>query len=516
MIVARVINSVETPRAGNGFVYSRDGTTMVRVFSAEDKAFIQSKIDQALRERQYAPGDPKHLYAEAISITPEQMNHPLRETFEYRKGANNSPFEARKRKGEIVVSPLEVYKAVAVYTPGRKVINVAWASAIDIYLWQLTSVFNVVSVNAAARGEHIVLQDGCIFRGFCTAFRTTESYYQNVHPFDVGWSSEASLSSVKNSLQFLDIDNVLVQKVLADANTGALDVLTAVAELPETVESIANGLRAVARFTSELKRKEVALTKSHLIARKRIDKRIARLRRNNAKNRDLIVQQEKAARKEYAKIEQQLVTETASLWMWYRYEVMPNAYLIEDAIAYFRDIIRSFEKYRDRRRFSEQSFNHFIDGWLSEFNISYDVRCWIKRSYSLGMNFTEQVYKHMGTSALVTAFELVKRSFVLDWFLTIGDFLRAIVFDYSIVDQQAASYSQKCDSVIDHFHEASKASVKIYVDGYERKIINPCDFTGIYVDIGYDLIRQLDTFAMLWPAIKKQLSEYQLSKKESK
>ncbi len=191
--------------------------------------------------------------------------------------------------------------------------------------------------------------------------------------------------------------------------------------------------------------------------------------------------------------------------MWYRYEVMPNAYLIEDCVWYFRDIIRSFAKYRKRVVVEGiQSFDDILNGWESNSLLTKEFRAWIKRSYSLGVNFTDQVLKHMGTSALVTAFELVKRSFVVDWFLTVGDFLRAIVFQPTY-DQQASSYSQRTSGFSSSIHKATKASVVINVDGYERKIINPCDYTGIYIDIGYDIVRQLDSFAMLWPVLSKKI-----------
>lgn len=489
-------------RPGTQFVWDREGELLGTNTTADNEA-VYNRLQSALDDRMYKAGDPKRMFAQIIDADVRPPNGPAVDTFEIKVGANNSPFKKKQLEGKIVVSPYKVFTATARYALGVRVHKDAHAGSYPIYIWEHPDIFNVVEI--PRRGLNVETTSGRFMRAFVTCVKVRREYDQSVHPFDVGWSTELSESTASSLVSFDPIQGNLVQSVLADANTGALDILTAVAELPETVESIANGLRAVARITGELKRRELALFDKHRRKKDRLTKRLKNLRHDNEKNRKLLRHQERLVLKDLKDLADELVSETASLWMWYRYEVMPNAYLIEDAIEYFRDIIRAFEKYR-KRVVNEgiQSFDDILDGWESNSLLTKEYRAWIKRSYSLGVNFADQVLKHMGTSALVTAFELVTRSFVIDWFITVGDFLRAIVFQPTY-DQQAASYSQRTSGFSSSTHKATKASVVINVDGYERKIIDPCDFTGIYIDIGYDLVRQLDTFAMIWPSLSKKI-----------
>lgn len=484
------------------FIRNRAGA-VVDFSNDSDAQAIYSRLQSALDDRQYKAGDPNRMFAEIIDVDVRPPNGPAVDTFSVKAGANNSPFKKKQLEGKIVVSPYKVLKATARYSLGVRVHKNAYVGVYPLYLWEHPDIFNVVDI--PGQGLHVETTSGRFMRAFVTCRRERVEYDQSVHPFDVGWSKELSISTASSLVSFDPIKGNLVQSVLADANTGALDILTAVAELPETVESIANGLRAVARITGEFKRREFALFDKHRRKKERLTRRLKNLRHDNEKNRKLLRSQERLILKDLKDLADELVSETASLWMWYRYEVMPNAYLIEDCIEYFRDIIRAFEKYR-KRVVDEgiQSFDDILDGWESNSLVTKEYRAWIKRSYSLGVNFADQVLKHMGTSALVTAFELVTRSFVIDWFITVGDFLRAIVFQPTY-DQQAASYSQRTSGFSSSTHKATKASVVINVDGYERKIIDPCDFTGIYIDIGYDLVRQLDTFAMIWPSLSKKI-----------
>lgn len=496
-------NHMSDIRPGTTFVWDAAGNLLGTCTQADCDA-IYNKINSVLEVRRYQSGDPKKMFAQMITSEPSVPSGPETDSFKLFTGSNNSPFKKKQLEGKIVASPLKTLTAQVRFGLGVRIQKSTNVDRYPLYLWEQTDIWNVVRL-PNNRGDCAEISPGRFIRYFVNMQRARQTYGQSVHPYDVGWSPELSRSVASSLVAFDPIKGNLVQETLADANTGALDLLTAVAELPETVESIANALRAVARITGELKRREFALFDKHKKKKERLTRRLKNLRNDTEKNRKLLRHQERLVLKDLKSLADELVTETASLWMWYRYEVMPNAYLIEDAIEYFRDIIRAYEKYR-KRVIEEgvQSFDQILDGWESNSLVTKEFRAWIKRAYTLGSNFADQVYKHMGTSVLVTAFELVKRSFVIDWFLTVGDFLRAIVFQPTY-EQQASSYSQRTSGFSSSTHKATKASVVINVDGYERKIIDPCDYTGIYLDIGYDLVRQLDSFAMLWPVLQKKL-----------
>ena len=105
----------------------------------------------------------------------------------------------------------------------------------------------------------------------------------------------------------------------------------------------------------------------------------------------------------------------------------------------------------------------------------------------------------------VTFWELIRRSFVWDWFFTIGDAISALVHDDRVFLQEGATYSWKLEVDGVFQHTANNSTVEFTKSSYKRIVINPRSSIGIYLVPDWNLFRQLDTAAMIWPTVKAEM-----------
>ena len=98
-------------------------------------------------------------------------------------------------------------------------------------------------------------------------------------------------------------------------------------------------------------------------------------------------------------------------------------------------------------------------------------------------------------------------SFVIDWFVNIGDTLSAL-FGIDFYLEQGQTYSWRVN--VSATYTSTNGVKAIYsIDGYRRDIINPNDYIGLCVEPEINLKRAIDSVALSWAPIKR----YLLSKK---
>lgn len=67
-------------------------------------------------------------------------------------------------------------------------------------------------------------------------------------PYALGWSDEKYIRTLKGRINSASYDGSMIMGCLAEANRGTIDALTALAEMPETVRSIYNGIKTCLRM----------------------------------------------------------------------------------------------------------------------------------------------------------------------------------------------------------------------------------------------------------------------------
>lgn len=252
----------------------------------------------------------------------------------------------------------------------------------------------------------------------------------------------------------MDPDTQLVTECRARANEGILDLYTSLAESPQTVGMIYSILKTVIRGW----------------------------KRTNAEQARII--------RKYAGNPRLLTDKLSELWLGYRYGIMPLYYDVRGLLEYL-GISRS--EYLTVRSSSKQMTDCTLVG-LDSFKFEVEERCFIKNRLDLESTKMDQFLRQDLT---VTAWELVPLSFVIDWFVTVGDFLASLRSPQASV-QEAAMYSWRVRAPVIASYTGGLGSVELRPDYYRATPINPSDHTGLTLTFGMNFQRTLDALALSW------------------
>lgn len=259
------------------------------------------------------------------------------------------------------------------------------------------------------------------------------------------------LNDIAEAIQKRAPDSGLVTSGTAALNAGIMDALTTLAEMPETVRFIFDGLKTI-------------------LAMRRAAVRRATDIKATVKNAE------------------EQVTRLAELWMSFRYGIMPIVYSVNDAVS----ILEQKGVFRTVRQHIPSSLVVSIRG--IDTVIPLTERYWGKARVDMDSNLAD-----LQLNLLATAWELVPLSFVMDWVVNTGDFLTSL-FPPSAAQEVKHTYSWR-----------SRATIPLNFGGvflqgnlelYHTQPINHYDHIGLTVDFGMSWKRWLDALALSWFAAK--------------
>lgn len=267
---------------------------------------------------------------------------------------------------------------------------------------------------------------------------------------------EQQLNQLTIGSKNAEIQEGIVTECLASLNGKTLDVLTSVAELPESVNMIWDLLFSIIKLTKSFKRQ---------------------LLKEGFKTTTLSFSSKG--------IKHGLDPQTwASLWLQYRYGIMPLIYQVEDILKAIEEF--GVSEYVDERKKTIIEDMSPIDPLFRETVIH---RVNIRRKVDLSTIF-QKYSQQLSIDPFVTAWELVTLSFVIDWVLNVGDFLGSLSTPSNVL-QEACTYSirRNCDG------ESGSRYLKYEV--YHRIIINPQSHTGLVININMSKDRYIDLAALI-------------------
>lgn len=249
----------------------------------------------------------------------------------------------------------------------------------------------------------------------------------------------------------------LVTRGFSEVSAATMDLLTEMAELPETVKAILSGVKWSIQKTNELRSKEVALR--------------AKARR----------QPQRAP---------EILDEIASLWMNYRYGLGPIAYTIQDAVSYLE---KRGNLYSTSRLGENRTLSFDQDGWSCE--IPFRDRFWGKTQVDIGSPL-----KHIKMDLLSTLWELKSLSFVYGWFFNVGDFI-ASLSPPSGAKQWKYSYSRQArwTGVLTH---DSGLITPASVNFYNLSPLTQSESIGLTFSANLNTKRALDALSLSWFAFR--------------
>lgn len=338
----------------------------------------------------------------------------------------------------------------------------------------------------------------------------------------IGVSAETLVGALSENY---DVES-LITETLAKANKADVDVLTALGEMPETIETIMGLLKAVTRPLASLRQAMRTGTVKEL---ERAAKSIKRIGRGGKPNLPRVPKGREGSYG-FTGHARDIGDAATQNWLLYRYGIMPIVYQIQDVLKALDSKAKEFHRFTESKSMGvELDFKEqvnmptvripVIDPELTQHvKIKYDgvFRAWVKDQYSIEQLF----YKTWGFNPLTTAWELTTLSFVVDWLVHVGDFITALETPCTSQRVVMLSFKGKANIDVDFTAERfladkqypraieiSKNSRVVHTTScyFRVKIGSPEEFLTIPTELQYNWKRKLDTVALLWPSIRKRL-----------
>lgn len=383
---------------------------------------------------------------------------------------------SRLAKGEIILNPITSVKADMVVQDGfdtkdRHVTSISWAASCPRSLFEISPV-KYGKFNAAYRSldavdkyafDDVFLQRTGNPRGIQFA-RKFERYMVNdptTPPIAIG---REFYRQIRDHVLNTPPRSGVVTSLLAEANSGSFDLLTELGESRETVGYLFGLLRSVVDLVADF---------SLAIAR---------------------------AKKQPGKAAAVIATEVASLWMQFRYAVMPISYSIDDALV---TLTSRFVEYQTYRQGEEETLElPEISGWACE-PIKITNRGYLKDRF-----LSDHKLRGLKLNPFATAWELTPLSFVVDWVLNVGDLLSALVQPKNI-GQRAAQFSSQIPlgTSVRITHPDHTGWMDLNIGIYHARPINPYGHIGLNLEANMSWKRWLDAVSLSWLLSKDKLTK---------
>lgn len=318
----------------------------------------------------------------------------------------------------------------------------------------------------------------------------------------------------------------LITETIAKANSADVDVLTALGEMPETIKTIMDLLKAVLKPLTSLRQ---AMRTGSVKEFERAAKTIKRLGRGGKPNLPRVPKEQKGSYG-FTGHARDIGDAATQNWLLYRYGIMPVVYQIQDLLKALDKQSKEFHRFKKskslevpldfKEQFSMPTTNiPAIDPQLTKhvhLNFKGEFRGWVKDQYSMEQLF----YKTWGFNPLTTAWELTTLSFVVDWLVHVGDFITALEAPCTSQRVVMLSFKGIADVNVDFTAEEFLADTQypraVFIDKNSRvvhttscyfrvKIDSPGEFLVIPVELQLNWKRALDAVALSWPQIRKRL-----------
>jgi len=290
----------------------------------------------------------------------------------------------------------------------------------------------------------------------------------------------------------------LITQVYAKANEREMDVLTELLEAPDTIKLIADTLAKV--------RKPILLMKqlAHFLSSNKGLKGTA-----------------------------QYADKASEFWLQYRYGFLPLYLTVQDVIKQFNRDVKVWTRTAKRSSNTEDielgTFTEYLPddtGYWLTYNWAPSYRVYFKGETRLQVvlrrcyTLDEIEAKRFGMNPIGTAWELTTLSFVIDWFISVGDFIAAYTPTRASSAKHAESTTRQGLVIweniptiyeADDYYEYGKGqvwmkapNVAVSVHSFHRTVHDGINFRGT-LPVGLDLnVNQAVTaFALAWTGLRR-------------
>lgn len=426
---------------------------------------------------------------------------------------NNKKFAERERRGEIVVSDFQRIQCLAKYKNGGTPVPTGKTSW-QAFQWQTTTTRGWSPLGGNMLDTYYLGNNDIGMYGSFQKLYEEATMTDEFTPYDVGWD-DSWIEPLLNQINVdEDIKSRLIMDALGSANKETVDILTALAELPETAIMCINACKQVLKLFRDAKNKELRLLDKAKKTRFELVEKINRinyssrqeyLKARNERTRRIIERKRQAdvktARATAKKFLNDITTAISGVWLTFRYGIMPNVYLIEGLSKTIDDLDVLYRRYSEFERVTIDTPD--FPGWTRSGTIVVEARAFIKRRYEQLTDW-KRVLTSFSANIFVTAWELIPLSFVIDWFINVGTVLSNGFGGNLNGYTEAASFSHKIlSSSVTYVHDKTGCSVTLDFKGYKRFVINPRSYNCLQWNPDLSLYRRFDAAALSWNLVLK-------------
>lgn len=461
-------------------------------------------------------------YGETVIESSIPSYEPLITEHKVKDLPSNTPFDKRKRAGEVVLSAAEHGSVIVKSYPGFEKTNYAYMTTghyVDRYFCAAQLGYEEVRLWGSTflvdpDDSNVIISNV----GMNTYY---DVWNHIVAKPPIPLTASAVYASVRNSNE---VDTSFVTGIVADANKRLLDLLTTLAEAPESLRSFMQLMGSVKNIVVGVKKRQFSLTQSFrdrekFLERKRnedlfklnimredledqVSKKVLTRRLANRRKKQLMREQERML-KTYERAKRQagieLVDALAHVWMNYRYNIMPLVYTAID----ITEAVTKDPEFLTTRDTLQQEVSLILPSDLPALEFTTDFKVFIRDRAKADIGPFSITSKVVSGNILTTAWELIPLSFVVDWFVNVGDFISA--FSGGSTADRNSTISFK--SVLDYTGKDS-FDRKVVITGqlWNRQVTGSLlQHSCLTFKPDMNPKRYLDSVALSWNAIRGDL-----------
>lgn len=294
-------------------------------------------------------------------------------------------------------------------------------------------------------------------------------------PRPPGFTNKGYEFSLKAAIATQSIDEPLIVECLADANASTVELLSTLAEMPETVKQALSAIRTIVSMYKETRKKAF-----RIYNKGGVGSAVNTAWRNSVECANAIV----------------------DVWMAWRFGIRPNVYLLEDCI----DILYSEKKdFIRTRKFVQRDLTIPSPGLppVTSADVPIRLRCFIKRLFDITRP-EALLMQRLTVNGAIALYELTPLSWALDYFVNLGDIVSS-QFNNTPALAEGSTFSwQVVDRTIS-FGSPEQGFINVRLALYRRDVINPSSITCLSFnsDLGFDQI--FDLISVGWNIFKNDL-----------